>query len=379
MTQSLLGRLRRFWLNVHLWLGVGLFVVLVPLGLSGSALVWDTALDHLLHPGRFAVTGPATLPASAYLDAARQGFGDRATAAQLRLPEKPGDPVIVTGRLAGPPPAPGQRPRTLTAWVDPGKGALLGVAETRTEFIGTMHALHGNLMLSPAIGRKVVGWLGWAMFLSSCTGLWLWWPRSGSPLKGLRWRRSPSFLNNLHHLTGWLICIPLALLSLTGVYIAFPKTSHALFGVAAPQAPGGAGGRGGAQAAPLAHPTMNIDEVLKTAQVWAPGAKPSMIVLPTKGDEPAWRIQYAGKPPKTVRVYDAGGEAEPSRGQQQGGQQDPVSKTMRDLHDGGGTGIVWQTIIFIAGIVPTVLGVSGIVMWLRRRERRRHLAHLAAE
>ena len=39
---------------------------------------------------------------------------------------------------------------------------------------------------------------------------------------------------------------------------------------------------------------------------------------------------------------------------------------------------MWQVIIFIAGIAPTVLGVSGIVMWLRRRTRRKHLAHPAA-
>ena len=39
MTKSLPSRLRRFWLDVHLWIGVGLFVVLVPLGLSGAALV----------------------------------------------------------------------------------------------------------------------------------------------------------------------------------------------------------------------------------------------------------------------------------------------------------------------------------------------------
>ena len=78
----------------------------------------------------------------------------------------------------------------------------------------------------------MVGWLGWAMFVSSATGLWLWWPRNGAILKALRWRRGPSALFNLHHLIGFWICLPLAVLSLTGIYISFPQTSRAIFGVA---------------------------------------------------------------------------------------------------------------------------------------------------
>jgi uncharacterized iron-regulated membrane protein len=332
VTQSLPGRVRRLWLNIHLWIGVGLFLVLVPLGISGSLLVWDAGLDRLLHPARFAVTGPAALPVSAYLDAARQGFGERAAATQVRLPERPGGPVIVTGRMAGPT-APGARPRTLTAWVDPGRGTLLGVAETRRELIGTMHALHGNLLLAPQLGRKVVGWLGWAMFISSATGLWLWWPRNGAPPPAQAGGRP------------------------------------------------GEGGRGNGGGAPLTATALTIDQAARDAQVWAPGARVSTIVLPTRGDEPAWRVQFAadhGTPPKAVKVSDASGQAEPVRAPQPG-RQDPVSRTMRDLHDGGGMGLVWQTLIFIAGIAPTVLGLTGIVMWLRRRALRRRLSHLTAE
>ncbi len=56
MTQSVLGRLRRFWLDVHLWIGVGLYLVLVPLGVSGSFLVWHDQIDPMIHPQRFAVS-----------------------------------------------------------------------------------------------------------------------------------------------------------------------------------------------------------------------------------------------------------------------------------------------------------------------------------
>jgi LPXTG-motif cell wall-anchored protein len=47
---------------------------------------------------------------------------------------------------------------------------------------------------------------------------------------------------------------------------------------------------------------------------------------------------------------------------------------MRQVHDGTDTGPVWQWIITLAGLAPAVLGVSGVVMWLRRRARRQRLA-----
>ena len=37
------------------------------------------------------------------------------------------------------------------------------------------------------------------------------------------------------------------------------------------------------------------------------------------------------------------------------------------LHDGTGMGMAWQMIIFIAGIIPAALSITGIIMWLRSR------------
>ena len=47
---------------------------------------------------------------------------------------------------------------------------------------------------------------------------------------------------------------------------------------------------------------------------------------------------------------------------------------MRRLHDGDGMGPVWQAIIFIGGILPAALAVTGIIMWWRARNWRRELA-----
>jgi uncharacterized iron-regulated membrane protein len=76
---------------------------------------------------------------------------------------------------------------------------------------------------------------------------------------------------------------------------------------------------------------------------------------------------------RTVEVVDATGEAKAQRPRPAAGGEggpDPVSRWMRKVHDGAGTGPVWQTVITLAGLAPAVLGITGVIMWLRRRARR---------
>ncbi|MBI1198786.1 MAG: PepSY domain-containing protein [Phenylobacterium sp.] len=372
---TVLARLRSLWLDVHLWIGAGLLIVLAPLGVTGSVLVWHDPIDRALHAQRYATSGPtASRPLDDYVRAAQAAFAGRAQLTQIRMPQEPGDPVVAVGRMAGS--GGGGRPQTINAWIDPPTARVLDTAETAKGFMMIMHRVHGTLMI-PEVGRKVVGWLGWAMFVSCATGLWLWWPRRGGFVKGLRWTRGDTTMFNLHHMVGFWICIPLAVLSLTGVYISFPQTSRALFGIPSP--PPRAGGPGGRFAPPLAQPRMSFGDAAAAALAAAPGEL-AEINAPTRGRDPSWRVGLrtpGAERPATIQVADATGDvrlprpgAEPRR---EGGP-DPVSRLMRQVHDGGGLGIVWQTVIFVAGLAPALLGITGVVMWLRRRERRRRLA-----
>ncbi|MBX3483653.1 PepSY domain-containing protein [Phenylobacterium sp.] len=386
---TLLSRLRRLWLDVHLWIGAGLVVVLIPLSVTGAILVWHDPIDRALYAGRYATSGPtASLPVQAYADAAQVAFGDEARLTQVRLPQNAGDPVVAVGRIEGAP-GPGGRPRTMNAWIDPPTGALLGKAEIAKQPTMVMHRIHGSLMLppssgpGPALGRQVVGWLGWAMFVSCATGLWLWWPRRGGVRQGLRWRRGASTLFNLHHLIGFWVCAPLAVLSLTGVYISFPQTSRALFGLPPPPPRAAGPGR---FAPPIPAPSLTVGQAVAAARAEATGAVVTEVNTPTRGDEPAWRVQLkvpGAERPRTVQVVDATGAAKavrergPGGGDGQGAEppKDGISPLMRQIHDGNGMGPAWQAIIFVAGIAPAVLGITGVVMWLRRRARRRAVRH----
>jgi uncharacterized iron-regulated membrane protein len=98
---------------------------------------------------------------------------------------------------------------------------------------------------------------------------------------------------------------------------------------------------------------------------------------PQQGPRPAWRFEFAGSPrPTTVAVDDASGQVRKGRRGDAAGppQRSAFLTWARRIHDGTDLGLVWQTIIVLGGAAPAVLGITGLVMWLRRRARRRALA-----
>jgi uncharacterized iron-regulated membrane protein len=373
MPRSLNARLRRLWLDVHLWVGAGLLAALVPLTLSGAILMWREPIDHALNPERYAVSGSGQVGIDVYAAAAQAGFGGRAQLSQIRLPQQAGDPVVAVGRMPGPPGAEG-RSRMLNAWIDPPSARVLGTGEIAKGLTMTAHRLHESLLI-PQTGRKVVGWLGWAMFASCATGLWLWWPRHGRFLAGLRWRRGASQLFNLHHALGFWICLPLAMYALTGVIIAFPETASRLAGAEIPVGRGEMRARFAATL--LAAPATPLSTAVATAEAAHPGGRIRSVTWPQQGKRPAWRIEIAeAGSPVTVVVADDSGTVQPAgRGAAAGPtQRSPFLAWARGLHNGSDFGPAWRTTLGLAGLAPTVLGVTGVVMWLRRRARRRAVA-----
>jgi uncharacterized iron-regulated membrane protein len=193
-------------------------------------------------------------------------------------------------------------------WLDPQSAALLDTAASDEGAMRMLHVLHGSLMV-PGVGRQIVGWIGVFMLVSCLTGLWLWWPVTGSVRRGFRWRRQPSFNANLHHQLGFWVLVPLAMLSFTGAWISFPQ-AFGRFEASAPKAP--AAPQPPAQ--PLELPRLSLDEALGAARsAAAPDAALRSIVWPTD-QRPEWTIAFAGAAgPAEVKVAEADASATPPR------------------------------------------------------------------
>ena len=368
MADTRAAQLRRLWLNVHLWIGIGIAALLVPISLSGALLVWHDEIDTWINPHRYAVTGTEVAqPVSAYLAKAAEAVAKdpanlRATI--VRYPEK-GWPVRITMR--GQSRDAGARPRVITVFLDPPTAAVLDVMEFRSSFFGFLHVFHENLTIPEYSGRQIVGWVGTGLLIMSLTGLWLWWPRGGSFLRGLRWTRSGRFTFNLHHLIGFWISIPLAVVSFTGIYLAFPQTARNAMSTVAPMGPP----RGGFGGQVAQHTALAVDRAVDIARKSAPNAEPTALFLPVQQRGEAnlnWRVEMRGRDDAfTVTVDDQSGQAKviaPQSG-------DRAAAWIRWIHEGSHSGPLWAAVVFLTGIFPTVFAVTGIMMWLRKRSDRR--------
>lgn len=364
-------KLRKAWLQLHKWIGLLLAVAIIPISMTGAALVWHDPIDDWLHPQRVTEASAALSPV-AYAIAAKAQISPSERVASLEIPQT-GAIIASAARPAQPG---GGRPVRTMIWLDPATAQPLDRAASDAGIIRFMHVLHGSLFI-PVWGRPIVGWIGVAMLLSSISGLWLWWPTVGGWLKGLRWKRQRNVDANLHHLFGFWIAIPLFILSGTGVWISFPKAFER-FNAASDEMRDGSGDRAGPngnrpeptreqrmRAQPISDPTISLDQALAITADAAPH-RVARISWPTDV-EGQWTIAVGSDDRERqieVKVDAATGAATVKAPSQ---APETVSRLMRRIHDGDGMGLGWQIIIFLGGLLPAMLSVTGIIMWWRAR------------
>jgi uncharacterized iron-regulated membrane protein len=357
-----LAGMRRTWLNIHLWIGLGLALLLIPISLSGALLVWHDHVDAIINPDRYTVTAGPAQPASVLLAGASAALGRGFEPVVVRMPEGAGWPATVMAREQRRGESSG-RPRLVTVYLDPPTARVLATAEFRNSLIGFLHRFHENLTIPEYSGRAVVGWVGVGMLVLSLSGIYLWWPRNAGFLRGLRWRRGPATSFNLHHLFGFWIAIPLAVVSATGIYLGFPQQARELLASVAPMTPQQ---RGGLNAALLTSPRIDVDRAVEIATGGMPGSRAAAVFLPTQQSQ-VWRIQLRDPDSETlstVTVDDRNGAL--TRVVPQSG--DTIAQWIRWIHEGSHSGVLWQILVFLCGILPAVFAVTGTMIWLRSRK-----------
>ncbi len=355
--------LRKTWFQVHKWIGLILAVLIIPISLTGAALVWHDALDRALHAERYAVSGTTLLPIPAYAGAASARLADGERLQGVSLPDSAGDPVTVTASKPGE-----GRPQRVTFYLDPPTGTVLASGRSGEGALQVMHRLHGSLMV-PGAGRKIVGWVGIAMLISSISGLWLWWPLVGSIRRGLRWKRHRNFDTNLHHQLGFWISLPLFVLSLTGVWISFPQWFAGFDSAQSERGPAGGPGR---FAPPLALPLTAVAPAIDAAEK-AAGGEAIAIAWPT-GQAREWTVSLKPARGEAATVKVDAGNLSAKVLPAEGDRPETLARLMRRIHDGNGMPVVWQIVVFLGGILPAALAVTGTIMWWRARRWRGELS-----
>ena len=355
---------REAWVRVHLWLGLTLGLVGALVGITGSILVFDTEIDGLLNPQRYAVSDVThALPPSAYVEqAARAAPGSRISF--LRMPDAAGMPVVAFAAARGEGGTPAR------VFLDPLSARVVDVSATGG-LVAWVHGLHENLRLRVQHGREVVGAVGIAMLVSSLTGICLWWPGGRRFAASLGFRRGLPLTRNLHYTFGFYGCVLLAMLSFTGIFIAFNDAGRAVVGAVLPvSAP--------VREVPAAESEqrarrIGVDEAVAIAAARHPGTKLWNVRMPA-GARGAYRVNLsepgedAFQPGRGSVVFvSAAGEIlrDVDAGSRTSG--DAFLGALRTLHSGDALGLAGRVAICAAGLLPALFVVTGSVMWLRRR------------
>lgn len=365
-------RLRRVWLRVHRWLGLTVGAVVVLLGLTGSLLVFDHAIDERLNPALLLSDNDGS---HVSLDRAQAAILE-AIPSDHRLSwlsaPRTGDGVY--RGYVGPP---GDGFWRLVS-VDPVTAEVLGERHLGDNLMSTVYELHQRLLLG-ARGETVVGLTGVIVLLSLGSGLYLWWPRLRHPSPSLTLKRNASVPRRQFdlHRTHAIYSLPfLATIVFSGIFMALTPWLEPVVDRVSPLTDPGAdvqAVRGDANA------HIGPSAALATARTVLLEARWTGIGFPV-GEHGAYQVAFAedahprGSSGRSyVWVDPWRNEVLAVRRWDELSAGDAFLDWQIPLHNGEAFGLAGRWIVFVAGFVPLVLFITGFRIWrLKQRAARRN-------
>lgn len=365
---------RRVWLTLHQGIGLGLGLLFVLLGLTGSLLVFYLEMQSLFDPARPASHAQveSASPAPDVVLARLQAlYPERDGPWRIEMPRDLGGPL--RARYYNPPERAGRLFAPFLVTFDP-----TSLQVRRSGFWGDdpltwIYNLHYSLLLERS-GRMVVGGVGLFMVFSLVSGASLWWPSRARMASSLMPRLRPGRVRrtyDLHVLGGLYSWVLLAVLGMAGAALAFPDVVR---GLLASESPMHASTAAAAPGNPP--PSVSLAEAVRVARSHFPNAQVRWIHSSGVGGELiSIRLHQAGEPshrfPHTqvwLRPDDATVVAIKDANRASPG--DTVLAWLHPLHNGEALGLPGRLLVCAAGLVPALLFATGWVRW-RQKSRSR--------
>lgn len=368
---------RKVWLNLHLWLGLTVGLVLGMIGLTGSLLVFsEPMLKMEFGRSHFAVDGPPVLSPAVdqWIANVRRSYSDIDAIDYIVGPGSSlsGETTVRMGART----ASGKNVRVN---VDPYSGLPLGKYVWEDTYTSYIYGLHGALTTSISwrgFGRGVVAWIGLAMIVSMATGLYLWWPRN------YNWRMAFTFkrgargrrrLIDLHNILAVYLYVPLFVLAFTGVYFVRPTwIDPAVSLVSVPRTPDpNALARSSRPGSCPAKTTSG--QAVAVAQARFPSTKLGLLTIPRPSGEPyevellspdsfglaaATKVFVERECPNILTAIDGKTTV----------AAEAFQSATRALHHDLMLGRFGQALVFVSGLILPVSFATGLLLWLDKRK-----------
>ncbi len=349
--------MRRLIVNVHLMIALAGGVFMVVLALTGSVIAFEPELDRLLHSDiSYVKPGGRSLSLIEIGTAVSRKYPGEPIVAYLpsQSSDLPTEVILSRGIVA----------------VNPYTGEILGVRRRGQTFLGFVRALHVRLATG-VLGRGIVKWSSVALLFSILSGLYLWWPRKVTRIRGRRW--TTLFWWDLHNVIGVFSLLPLLALAATGVVIGFENQFGHLLD------PLGGGARidrvpvNRVQQAAVRGDEITPDQALAVVTTKFPGIVVHRVQMPEFGG--LYRISFAragrfiigGEDSVSIDPHSA--EIVSENLSRNASRRERFIIVNTAIHTGSILGMPTKIAAAAACLTIPVQAVSGLLLWLRRRKR----------
>ncbi|SEW44196.1 Uncharacterized iron-regulated membrane protein [Chryseobacterium wanjuense] len=262
-------------------------------------------------------------------------------------------------------------------------GEILGIYNEKYDLFPILKAIHWSLLLKSDWGKYVVGIPVVLFIIMLITGIILWWPKKSK--KGrfwFNWKNVKTWKRknyDLHNILGFYASFIALLLSLSGIYFAYPWVKNA-FNVAL----------SGSLELPKEKEIKSPDSLLvKNTSVFDLTAQEtrklyagsSSFKIPVNGKNKKGKelknipVTVYGEDGKfAVRnqiVFDKySGKLLSNKPHQELNNAEKYANANYDIHTGSYFGLAGKIIWFIAGLICTSLPVTGFLVWLGKKKKK---------
>ena len=367
------GRFKRALQTVHLWLGLLLAIPIIIIGLSGSGLLLQREILAFSVPS--ATADGEHAPLVEIIVAATKAAPENATARSVILPPYAGYPTTVNFDTNG-------RPPRHQVHIDPVSLDVLRLSTAvvnRGPILDVLIRSHAFLMLPAWIGFPIVGWMAVVMTFMAVSGIILWWPRK-TMWKHAFWIRKGArglrFHVEFHHVVGFWGSVILFVMGVSGIYLVYPETFRESVEAVMPT---GNSFNAGAREYAGGPAPLHADGAVAAALAAVPGTRPVNIQLPPTPDMPFVVHLETNEirpklPPILVAMNARTGEINFVDDPRSYSIGDKFLNLQHALHFGIGLGWLWKILVFISGILPLALAITGLMIYVKRRAAKRPLS-----
>jgi uncharacterized iron-regulated membrane protein len=369
------GKTRHILVLLHRWLSLAVGLVFGVAVLTAAPLVFQHEIDGWLSADAYQPT-PGDIGWEAALAVIQQDLraGERVVTFWWPRPQVPAYNAWIEG---------GEEGRMV--YLDPGTGALMDPEPSAlTGWLVTLH----TTLFAGTIGYWVVAIATALSIPILITGMFLWWPGIKHFWRGLRirWRKGTYPLNyDLHQVGGMITTVPLLIMCVTGVIMAFPEASRTTLQTMLGQEPSGRVDWGSVRSAGPPEgwdPSQRLEpgDFLRIAEDAVPGEHHRFYLAFPPPEDPQdvvhTRLQVGYDPPPfgiTIRVaHDPyTGEILQVIDPRQDGSVDRfVDSVAHSWHFGSFGGFWVKLAYFVSCLIGVLLVITGTVVWWKKRSTR---------